>query len=52
MKKVKVEEVKSNLTNRRSFLKISGLAIAGTGLVIAGCSNDDDGGMTPPPEDN
>lgn len=52
MKKVKVEEVKSNLTNRRSFLKISGLAIAGTGLVIAGCSNDDDGGMTDPPVDN
>ncbi|MEE1897852.1 ferritin-like domain-containing protein [Flavobacterium rakeshii] len=52
MKKVKVEEVKSNLTNRRSFLRISGLAIAGTGLVIAGCSNDDDGGMTDPPVDN
>ena len=48
MKKVKVEEVKSNLTNRRSFLKISGLAIAGTGLVLAGCNNDDDGGMAPP----
>ena len=47
MKKVKVEEVKSNLTNRRSFLKISGLAIAGTGLVLAGCNNDDDGGMAP-----
>ncbi len=47
MKKVKVEEVKSNLTNRRSFLKISGLAIAGTGLVLAGCSDDDDG-----PQDN
>lgn len=49
MKKVKVEEVKSNLTNRRSFLKISGLAIAGTGLVLAGCSDDDEGGM---PTDN
>jgi len=44
MKKVKVEEVKSGLTNRRNFLRLSGLAIAGTGLVLAGCSSDDDGG--------
>jgi hypothetical protein len=44
MKKVKVEEVKSSLTNRRNFLRLSGLAIAGTGLVLAGCSSDDDGG--------
>ena len=42
-KTVKVEEVKPSFTNRRSFLKISGLAIAGTGLLIAGCNNDDDG---------
>ncbi len=49
MKKVKVEEVNSNLTSRRSFLRISGLAVAGTGLVLAGCSDDDDGGM---PQDN
>jgi hypothetical protein len=45
-KTVKVQEVK-NLHNRRSFLKISGLAVAGTSLLLAGCS-DDDGG-TPPP---
>lgn len=40
-KTVKVEEVK-NLPNRRAFLKMSGLAIAGTGLLLAGCSSDDD----------
>lgn len=44
MKKVQVQEVKTNLPNRRSFLKLSGLAIAGTGLILAGCSSDDDGG--------
>ena len=31
------------LKGRRDFLKISGLAIAGTGLLLAGCSSDDDG---------
>ena len=41
-KTIKVQEVKSNAQNRRSFLKISGLAIAGTGLFLAGCSDDDD----------
>jgi len=46
-KTVKVQEVKTNVQNRRSFLKISGLAIAGTGLFLAGCSDDDDP-MTPP----
>lgn len=45
MKKVKVEEVKGGLHNRRNFLRLSGLAIAGTGLVLAGCSSDDDSGM-------
>jgi len=44
--KVKVQEV--NLTNRRSFLKFSGLAIAGTGLLLAGCSDDDVSESTPP----
>ncbi|RZJ74627.1 MAG: ferritin-like domain-containing protein [Flavobacterium sp.] len=43
---VKVQEVKSNLQDRRSFLKISGLALAGTGLLIAGCSSDDDSGSS------
>jgi len=40
MKKVKVEEVKS-LHSRRSFLRISGITLAGAGLVMAGCSDDD-----------
>ncbi|KQB38270.1 ferritin-like domain-containing protein [Flavobacterium aquidurense] len=38
---VKIHEVDRSLNNRRSFLKLSGLALAGAGLVIAGCSNDD-----------
>ena len=29
--------------NRRNFLKVSGLALAGTGLLLASCDNDDDG---------
>jgi rubrerythrin len=42
---VNVKEVSTgSLHNRRSFLKLSGLAVAGTGLIIAGCSSDDDGG--------
>lgn len=40
--KVTVQEVKSPIHNRRNFLKLSGLALAGTGLLIAGCSDDDD----------
>lgn len=44
-KTLQVKEVSSGLTNRRSFLKISGLAMAGTGLLLAGCSDDDDNGM-------
>lgn len=43
--KVTVQEVRTGLQDRRSFLKISGLAIAGTGLIVAGCSSDDDGDM-------
>jgi len=39
---VNVEKV--SLNSRRSFLKLSGLAIAGTGLLMAGCSDDDDSG--------
>jgi len=38
----KVKEV--GLSNRRSFLKISGLAMAGTALLFTGCSDDDDTG--------
>lgn len=41
---VKVHEVNpTNFKNRRDFLKISGLTIAGAGLLLAGCSDDDDG---------
>jgi hypothetical protein len=40
---------KATLTNRRSFLKLSGLAIAGTGLLMAGCSDDDENNNNPAP---
>lgn len=40
---VKVHEVSDNvLKGRRDFLKISGLVFASAGLVMAGCSDDDD----------
>ncbi len=39
--KVNVTEVGSGLHSRRNFLKISGAALAGTGLLLAGCSDDD-----------
>lgn len=39
--KVKVKEAVSKRDGRRKFLKISGLAIAGSGLLLS-CSNDDD----------
>lgn len=42
--KVNVTEVGSGLQNRRNFLKMSGIALAGTGLLLAGCSDDDNGG--------
>lgn len=38
---VKVQEEKPSFTNRRNFLKISGLTVVGTGLLLAGCSDDD-----------
>ena len=34
----------SGPNGRRNFLKMSGLALAGTGLLLAGCSDDDDSG--------
>lgn len=47
-KKVKVKEAKPEQGNsRRRFLKMGGLAIAGTGLLI-GCSDDDDFNPEPP----
>lgn len=48
--KVKIHEVNPSFTNRRSFLKLSGLTLVGTGLLMAGCSDDDDTAM--PPVDN
>jgi hypothetical protein len=39
---VSIQEVKPSFTNRRSFLKISGLTLVGTSLLLAGCNNEDD----------
>eukprot|EP01035_Chromulina_nebulosa_P053501 gene53501-73131_t len=46
---VKVHEVNplGHHTNRRNFLKISGLTAAGVGLLLVGCSDDDDDNPTP-----
>ncbi|NDP28614.1 MAG: ferritin-like domain-containing protein [Flavobacterium sp.] len=38
---LKIQEVEPSFTNRRKFLKISGLSLMGTGLVLAGCNNED-----------
>lgn len=39
---VKIHEVSSSpLKGRREFLKISGLVVASTGLIMMGCNNDD-----------
>jgi rubrerythrin len=38
---VKIHEVGPSLNNRRSFLKLSGLTLVGAGLVLAGCSDND-----------
>lgn len=45
---VKIKETNPVLTTRRNFLKISGLTLAGTGLLLAGCSDSDDGPGTNP----
>ena len=39
---VKIQEVQPSFTDRRSFLKMSGLTLAGTGLLLAGCSKEED----------
>lgn len=39
---VKIHEVNPSFTNRRSFLKLSGITLVGTGLLMAGCSSSDD----------
>ena len=46
MKKKKSIEVKTQTVgrNRRNFLKVSGLALAGSSLLLASCSDDDDSG--------
>jgi rubrerythrin len=44
---VKIHEVNPLLNDRRSFLKISGLTIVGTGLLLAGCNHDDDDEQMP-----
>lgn len=42
---VKIQEVNPSLNDRRSFLKISGLTLVTTGLLLAGCSHDDNEDM-------
>jgi len=43
---VKIQQVNPSLDSRRNFLKISGLTLATAGLVLAGCSdNDNDNNM-------
>lgn len=39
---VTVKEQLTSGTNRRSFLKISGLTMVATGLILTGCNDDDD----------
>ncbi|MBF4514733.1 ferritin-like domain-containing protein [Flavobacterium sp. ANB] len=39
---VKIHEVDPSLNTRRSFLKLGGLTLVTAGLVVAGCSNNDD----------
>ncbi|RZJ77819.1 MAG: ferritin-like domain-containing protein [Flavobacterium sp.] len=47
---VKIQEVDASLNNRRNFLKLSGLTLVGAGLIMAGCSDDNDN--DDPVEDN
>lgn len=44
---VKIQEVEPSFTNRRKFLKISGLTIVGTGLLLTSCNKDDDINLSP-----
>ncbi|MFV5695914.1 ferritin-like domain-containing protein [Flavobacterium sp. LB3P122] len=39
---VQIKEVNSSIKNRREFLKISGLTVLSTGLLLSGCNNNDD----------
>lgn len=47
---VKVEEAHPLHTNRRNFLRISGLGAIGAGLLLAGCNDDDDNDGVPAPD--
>lgn len=38
---VKIQEVNPAFNDRRNFLKMSGLTLVGTGLLLAGCNDDD-----------
>lgn len=38
---VKIREVQPSFTDRRVFLKMSGLTLVGTGLLMAGCSKEE-----------
>lgn len=51
-KVLKVHQPKQKASNkRREFIKLSGLAVLGSGLLIA-CSDDDDAFTPPPPNNN
>jgi hypothetical protein len=44
MKKEELQQaIPAEIKSRREFFKISGLAVAGAGLLLTGCNNDDDG---------
>lgn len=45
---LKKRKENENVNKRRQFLKLSGMAVIGSGLMMA-CSNDDDGYMEPEP---
>ena len=47
-KVLKVHQPKQNSNDRRQFLKLSGMAVIGSGLLFA-CSSDDDNMTTQPP---
>lgn len=48
--KVQKKELQQTSNNsRRKFLKMGSLVVAGSGLMLYSCSNDDDMGMTEPP---